>query len=482
MSASAAKPDHDKLLAVAVRRLERLEKSEAFDPGNPTSRPTPAQQAVLDDLSKVRHRYLTAGNQAGKSRLGCREVHWVWTETHPTWKRPKDWGDEKLLILVVGRTSKQVEEVLWRNISSYCDPGEFHIHRVGGIIQKVTHRPTGNVIILASHHADNEAREKLQAYVAHYVLCDEMPSSSKLFEELQRRVQARSGYFLATFTPKVVNQEIRRMVDAAQEPYAKRYRLSMLDNPIYAGREQEILASLNSFPESYRKTVLFGDWMAGDEAVYWFDYDKMVQIPPDYSPSWRHVESSDPASASALGLTIWAEDPKSSNWYCIWAEKIRGIAVPTELVDAVRQRTAKFNIIRRRSDAAPWYVSQAAAMGLTYDTIYNKHHRKLDLIKNLQEKMGTRMFLTPNCEELIQEFQECRWSDTGEGKIVNHSIYHLLDSSQYFADDIPAPDKTRLAIPHHQWLYEANEKRKSAEVKAAQKATNRITRNRRLWS
>lgn len=481
MVAASAQPDRDKLLAAAVRRLERLEKSESFDPGNPTSRPTPAQQLILDDLGKISHRYLTAGNQSGKTRLGCREAHWIWTETHPVWKRPSSWGDETLLLLVVGRTSKQVEEVLWRNISSYSDPGEYHVHRVGGIIQKVTHRPTGNVIIFASHHADNEAREKLQAYVAHYVLCDEMPSSAKLFEELQRRIQARNGYFLATFTPKVVNAEIRKMVDAAQIPYAKRYRLSMLDNPIYDGRKEGILASLSSFPESYRKTVLYGDWMAGDEQVYWFDYDRMVRTPPDYSPTWRHFESADPASASALGLTIWAEDPNTAFWYCVWAEKIRGIAVPTELVGAVRERTARYNIIRRRSDAAPWYVSQAAAMGMIYETIYNKHHRKMELIKNLQEKMGTKLFLAPTCDELIQEFQECRWSESGEGKIVNHSIYHLLDSSQYFADDIPAPDRSQRAVPHHQWLYEANEKRKSNLVKAEQQMASKIARKHRRW-
>lgn len=453
-----------------------MEKSSAFDPINPSSRPTPAQQEILNDLGVYPHRFVTAGNQSGKSSLACREASWVWSETHPTWSRPDNWGDEQLLLLVVGRTSKQVEEVLWRKISSYHDPGEYHVHRVGGIIQKVTHKATGNTIIFASHHADNEAREKLQAYVAHYVLCDEMPSSARLFEELHRRVQARNGHFIATFTPKVLNSEIRRMVDQATPPNAKRYRLSMMDNPIYAGRLDQILDSLKSFPESYRRTVLYGDWMAGEEQVYWFDYDKMVkELPPTYSRTWRHFESVDPATKSALGLTIWAEDPDTNHWYGIHSEKISGILVPTELIAAVQERLRGLNVTGRRSDAAPWYVDQAGAMGYTYDTVYRKMNRKMELIKNLQEKLGIKIFLTPRCEELIQEFQECRWSETTEGRIVNHSSFHLLDSAQYFADDIPTPDRTARSLPHHQWLYEANEKRKIAENRiAANSAGNRI--------
>lgn len=481
MTASASKPDQTKLLAAAVRRLERLEKASCFDPVNPTSRPTPAQQEILDDLGTYQYRWVVAGNQSGKTSLACREAAWVWSETHPGWKKPHAWGDEPLLMLIVGRTTKQLEEVIWRKIASYLDPADYHVHRVGGIIQKATHKSTGNVLIFTSHHADNEAREKLQAYVAHYVLCDEMPSSAKLLEELHRRIQARSGYFIATFTPKVLNQDIRRMVDMASAPYAKKYKLSMLDNPIYEGRKDGIMASLASLTESYRNTVLYGDWMAGEEQVYWFDWDTMVKSPVDYSTSWRHMEVVDPALKSALGLTIWAEDPRSAAWYCIHAEKISGILVPTALVEAVRERTRKYNIVRRRSDPHEvWYIATAGNMGLVYEGVYKKNDRKGELIKGLQQKLGTKIFIAPHCDSLIQEFQECRWSDQAEGKIVNASSFHLLDSSQYFADDIPVPDKTVLNVPHHTWLYEANEKRKAAAA-APTLGKTRIQRGARRW-
>jgi phage terminase large subunit-like protein len=109
---------------------------------------------------------------------------------------------------------------------------------------------------LPSHHSESEAREKLQGFVAHYVWLDEMPGSIDIIEELQRRVQSRHGYFLATFTPKVKNDEIKKLIEASKEPASKKYKMPMFDNPSLTQMQKDnIIQSLATYPEAQRRTI-----------------------------------------------------------------------------------------------------------------------------------------------------------------------------------------------------------------------------------
>ena len=456
-------------LASAVSRLRKLETDSCFDPNDATSRPTPDQQNVIDDFGIIKHQYVRGGNQSGKSQLSARLISWLFAESKPGWVRPKEWGTEPLLIIVMGRTTKQIEDTLWKKISGFLDPSTYHVQRIGGSIQKVTQKDTQNTILFLSHHSENEAREKVQSFVAHAVWLDEMPGSFKLIEELHRRCQARNGYFLASFTPKVINNEIKKLVDNARLPLAKSYKLRALDNPIYTEEKKgEIVQSLGTMTEAYRNTILEGDWLTSDEAVYMLDHDSMILPPPGYTASWRHVEAVDPALKSALGLTVWAEDPTNSKWYCIRSDYIKGIQDPRELILEVQRRTANYNIVRRIADPHEvWYIQMAAGMGIqpNYIGVWGKNTRKGELIKGLQDKLGTRIYLAPWCQDLVYEFEECRWSETAENKIVNASSFHLLDSAQYFADNIPTPIQAAPALPVHQVLYEAHIKRKQQKEK-----------------
>lgn len=471
-----------KQIAAALRRHRIMAVRECFDPINPDSRPTAKQQEILDDLGIIPHRYVIAGNQTGKSQTGAREVAWILEENHPRWKRPESWGAESLTLLVIGRTMKHNEEVLWKKIESFLEPGSYRAVRQGMVLQKIVHKKTGNTIIFLSHHADNEAREKGQAFVAHYVWVDEMPRSYKFIEEMHRRIQARNGYFLATFTPKVVNNEIRKLVDASDGIMAKKYSMAMFDNPVYSQEQKDqILYSLRSMPESYRNTILHGAWSAGEEQVYQFNYDTMVAAPPEYSPGWRHVESVDPALKSKFGLTIWAEDPKTDIWYCIHAEYISGIYDPVEIYTAVQNKTKGFNITRRICDPhEAWYLGTAAANKCNppYQSPFDKNNRKGELIKNLQHNLGTRLKIAPWCEHLIHEFEECRWSETTDNKIVNASSFHLLDTAQYFNDCVPSVVKEKVPVSWDDWLYQQNEKRKGKEQAVRKNGRGRIGRGR----
>lgn len=452
-------------IAAAVKRLQRLEMRECFDPTRPGSRPTAVQQLVFDDFGKVTYRYVTAGNQTGKSQMAAREVAWLLTDSHPKWEKPQEWTHEPLQILVVGRTTKQIEEVLHRKILSFLNPEDCHVQRIGGVVQKLTYKPNGNVILYASHHNEKEAREKLQAYTAHYVWLDEMPGDVKLLEELHRRIQAKRGFFIATFTPKVINIDIQRLVESSDGSTAKKYQFRMFDNPIYTEEDKlRILSSMSTYSEAYRNTVLNGDWMTGEDMVYQFNRDAVVEDPEGYSPSWRHVESSDPATKSQFGFTIWAENPATGIWYCVRADYISGIFVPSDLVKEVQSRTSGLNIVRRISDPhEPWYIATASSMGLTYMTPYKKNERKAELIKNLQAAIGPQIRIASWCTDLIDEFQSCRWSDSGANRIVNSSSFHLLDSAQYFVDCKPKYEGIPPNLDWYTQLRQANERRKKEE-------------------
>jgi phage terminase large subunit-like protein len=431
---------------------------------------------VLRDINEIGHRYVTAGNQSGKSQLAARECAWVFEENHPFWNRPPQWGDEPLLLLVVGRTTKQLEEVLWRKISAFLNIDDVQIQRVGGVIQKVTHRKNKNTILFLSHHSEREAREKIQAFTASWVWVDELPGNVKLLEELHRRVQAKRGPFIATFTPKVPNPEIRQLVDNSKAPYAKKYAFSLLENPIYSDADkQKILASLETYPESYRRTILYGDWADAESQVYYFDAETMMEAPEGYHPGWRHVEASDPALQSKFGFTVWAENPATGIWYCIRADYISDILTPEAILTEVLHRTAGLNIVRRISDPhEAWYINTASARGISYVTPYNKNSRKGELIKNLQQALATTIRLAPWVTDLRREFETCQWSETAASKIVNASSYHLLDAAQYFVDCKPSSEVQAPIKEWHAELREANALRKKTEaVRLTAKASGR---------
>ncbi len=461
-----------------MRRLEVIQKQLCFDPAHPESKPTTAQQEVINDFGIVRTQWIVAATQSGKSQTCSRLLTWMLTDTHPSWKRPEDWGEEPLLALVAGRTGRQIEESLIPKLVSYLDPGTWKLVKIGNITQRLE-LTNGNRIVFQSLENPSVARERIQSYVAHISWLDEMPPTAFIVDEMQRRVQARNGYFLGSFTPLVVNDEIKRAVDSAVLPYSKKYVFRMFDNPLYASEERraEILSSMSHLPEAVRNTRLYGEWSTSDESVYYFDYDTMVAMPEGYSPMWRHVESVDPALKSALGLTLWAENPHNNKWYCILSEYVKGVLVPSELVKVVRAKTKNVNIVRRISDPHEvWYIQTAASMGLSYMGVYKKHERKSELIKQLQEKLGSVIILSPNCVDLITELQECRWSDRADGKIVNSSSFHLLDSAQYFCDSIPKPDNKIIAETWHDYLFQANEKRKVTKDRALEKIKGKIER------
>jgi hypothetical protein len=473
----------DKLLASALERLHAIRKAEAFDPAHIDSLPTTAQQEFFSDFGKYKQYWIRAGNQSGKSQCCSRLLTSILLETHPlvAKRRQEDWGSEPLLALVAGRTGKQIEDSLLPKLRSYLEPGTYKEVRQGNAIQRLE-LANGNRIVFQSLENPNIARERLMSYVAHITWVDELPPTLDLIREVLVRTQARDGYALFSFTPTVINVAVQKFVDGVSLPEGKMYRFKMLDNPLYSDpeRKAQLLGRYAHMPDHIKSAVFDGDWLTGDDMVFQFDYGTAVEMPQDYSPLWRHIESVDPAISSATGITLWAEKPETGVWYCILAEYLKGVYVPTEIVSAIQYFTKTVNVVRRISDYAPWYVNTAASMGVHYMTVENKNAgRKPELIKGLQQQLGSRMKISPHCEKFIDEIQECRWSDRGEGRIVNHSSFHILDSAQYAADVLPPPEKKVKSFTIDEWygnLLKANDKRKALEERAINKLEAKNTR------
>lgn len=473
--------DTKREIAIAMKRLENIKRTKCFAPEDLDSRPTVQQQAILDDINEVDFRYCLGGNRSGKTALGGREAAWIFTETHPTWKRPAAWGTRPITLIVIGGTTKQVENEIWDNkIKPFLDPSEYTKKTVGGSLDKILHK-NGNKILFFTHFSPSEAREKLQAFTAEWLWLDEMPNSFPLFEELQARVQGHGCKFLATFTPKVVNADIRKLIDS-ESPVHRKYKLHMLSNPF--NQKDDILAKIAArtatMNDAYRKTILEGDWYLGDEAVYRFNSELHVSRSKDFHPGLRHVIGVDPAASGKAGYVKLAEDPDTGHWTVIRAEYIKGNAARL-LMEEFNKLDGNCNIVQRVSDPhEAWFIKDAQIEGQTYIGVHKKNERKTELIKNLQNKLddGT-LTVAVWCKDLIDEFTSCQWSERVKDKIVGSSRFHLLDALQYAIDNLPKHTPFIKPLTRDQEIKILNKQRKIDEASKANRQTRR--RKRRAW-
>jgi len=461
----------DKQLAAALSRLEKLEKRDSFDPSIPDSKPTKAQQEFLNDIGKVKQRIIRAGNRSGKSACPSREIAWILNEDHPFFKRPHTWSGTPILIIVAGQDRKMMEIELWgKKIAPFLNPGEWRESRVAGTLQYAENRQSGDKVIFLTHaDSSDKNRKHMQGYTAHYVWIDEMPSSASLYDEIRLRASAPDAMFVATFTPKFRSEEIKRAVDNTKMPFGKIYRFSRLDNPLYKGREAEIMAELEGYSEGYKKSVLYGDWSVGDSAVYEWTPSKMIENPgDDYSLAWRHVVSVDPALKSKFGFTLWAERPRDGVWFLVKSRYIVDIYAPDDMVEEVRKEIEGFNIIRRISDPeASWFIGQASKAQMSFIYPPDKANRKGVLVKNFQMALSEgKIKIAPWCVEFIDEITSCQWSETSD-KIINASSYHIMDCAHYFTDLRPKYDAAHVPQTWELQLRQANQQRKKNETMKA---------------
>jgi hypothetical protein len=474
-----------RLEAIALRRLEQFERRNSYDPNVPGSRATPAQQEIIDDFGTILTQWIVSANRSGKSQTCAKLLGHAINDDHPKWKCPAAWRSEGLLILICGRSGKIMEESLWPKIRSYLAPGSYKEVRVGNILQKVEiDNPDGEKhrIIFQSMENPKQARERIQSYDAHIAWADEMIEFATVLNEIRLRVTTKHGMFLSSFTPLNPSPEVRKLVDGARMPHAKKYQLFTLDNPVFHTDEakEQLLSTFVGMSSQEIATRLRGEWAVAEGRVYKLDPEEHIEVPTGYSPLWRHVLAVDPAVSSKLGLTLWAEHPESHMWYCVRAKYISGIPDPVEIYEAVEQEVSGVNVVLRVSDVAPWFIGIAKRgtekyPGQYYKQVRRKAERKDELIKQFQQSFGRRIKFTPEVSDsLLDEIYSCRWSDRVEGKIASKSRFHLIDSGHYFVDMIPKPEAKPQNYSWQAQLYETNEQHKVRAEKRREHLARRL--------
>lgn len=475
----------DRLLQLARERYLRLQRQSSFVPLDPTAKPTAEQASLIDDVRHDKHRqyWVVAANRSGKSATVFRLLAWLLEESLPGWTRPERWGKGPLLFIVMGRNGKQIEEAILPYITSSLDPDEYKIVRIGMIVQRLEHK-NGNRVVFQSMENAQTARERAQGYTAHAVFVDEMPPIAELITEGMARLYTTDGYFFASFTPLAFNLDIKAMVDGATEPLGKKYKFKMFDNPTITDEiKTRILAEMAHLTESERNARLYGDWVVPSTKVFnYTDEVCMRDLPPGYSTGWRHVRSVDPAISSKLGYVLAAECPKTGFWYVIKSLYIEGVKDPNKLFDLVMKEDQGYNIVRRVCDPhETWYIGLSSAKGIHHIAPVDKANRRGEMVAAVQKRLGSTLFITPECQELRREMLGAQWSETTEGKIAKSFKYHQLDALFYLVDCLPP---VSAVTPPVAWWTEVREndrkfREQRAKAEQMQASVGRIARRAR---
>lgn len=156
----------------------------------------PPQLAFLQDTARIK--LLRAGNQLGKSIAGLTECIWLALGIHP-WQP----GRRCKIIWVVTTTAPQglaIQEKMW----SLVPKDEIHPRTKFDPINGLgRNNPTmmfrnGSII---RFRTSNQGASGLQGASVDHILCDEPPSTARVFGELTKRIQATGGTLSLTLTP-----------------------------------------------------------------------------------------------------------------------------------------------------------------------------------------------------------------------------------------------------------------------------------------
>lgn len=379
---------------------------------------------------------------SGKSHTCAYLIAKLLQETLPNWKRRPKWEKAPLLLIWLSRQGKQIEGSLWPKCKSYLKPGSYREHRQGGSLQYVEMLSNGNKLFFISYENVNSARDAVQSFTAHYVFLDELPPKAHIIEEAQNRLIVNSGIFVAAFTPKRPAPEVKRLVENADKRFNTGFSLLVADNPGVSPEDlerQRLKAA--QYGSKMEASILTGEWVDGEHNVFYIDESRVVRnLPYDYTENWVHWESSDPANVSGFGLIVAAQDPTTKCWYIVKAKTLSGpdIECPSISVTTIKRETAKYNVVKRIYDsAAASYATEARRMGLKYTPCMSKWKTFEDSVDSLQEAIGRKVFLTPECQDLLDELANYQRAEDNPEKVINRKKFHLVDAFRYFTLAMP---------------------------------------------
>jgi len=455
-----------------------MQLRDAMNPLDPDSRPTPVQEQLFRDQALSTTQVVEGGNQSGKSLAGSRTCAFFFKREHPYLDIATKWPNT-VTILVLSQTSKHAEEHWEKRIKPFLEPGTYREVRQSQMLYSIVGcGPLAgkSKIYFFSYEEPKGCTKRIQSFDAELVWIDELCSYLPLYEEADRRVQAKDGLVLYTYTAKKPAPRVKKFIKSEFDD-KKFYVFNAFDNPVYdEKKKKKIMDRLNALPievrEKTKRAVLEGGWLDEEEYVYGI-YDPVLhkKYPEGYSSSWRHAEVLDPAASGKVGYLLLAEDPNDQRgiWYIIKAKYIPGEAAST-LLEEIEKETGCVSIHCRICDPhETWFIKEARKDRWQRNYISpNKKDRKNELIKGVTNAfLDQWLYLVPDgCEELEGEIETARWSETNPGAIHNSKMFHLLDGLQYFVDMKPKWTPQSEIMTFNMLLRAANNNRKKKEAKA----------------
>lgn len=482
-----------KMELLKLRQAMQHKLRMAFDAFDLKSRPTEKQLEIIK--SPIPVNYVVGSNRSGKSQLGGRIITWWFNNDHPYQERPAKWGDDPISILMMGQDTRNINfEIIPKKIRPFIgtEGVDYKVKRDGGNISAITNLKNGNTIIFMSHSDAEQARRRGQGFTGNVVWLDEMPSISTIVTELALRVLTTDGFMYTTFTPLVRNDEIRSIVDNSNGVDAKKWVISILDNPSLTEEKRATLVEYFqkiSGSQAEFRARMYGDWLASEHLVFKYNAERNKGHLDGYMPNiWPHVVVVDPAASSLAGLSVWARHPEADVWWCVKAKYLQGEAF-SDLVKTVEKEIAGMNIMARKCDCNPsaFYI-EAAKQNIKYSPINDKHYNKENMIDACNEALlNQRVWMTEGAQPLIDELTVCSRHEDDPSRIIKASKYHCADTFRYFIHSKPkfegpqqviAPD-ARVRYEWKQSLERKAEKREEQMIKAQRKKL-RIARRRRI--
>jgi len=491
-----ANVDRLKQQARAILNKRILDKT--IDPltkdadGNPIMFPLhEGQEEVLSEFGVILSQWIVSSNRSGKSIYAAWLIAKLLKNDFTQVKRPDKWKDDGALMACLSQTRQQFDEDIGRYILAYYGPNydeELHVRR-DKYIYSITHRKTGNKLIAASFDNEQAARKRVQGLTLNFLLVNEMPKDANFVAELHMRLSTTGGSFLAAFTPLVVSPAIKNMVEASDGIHSKKYKWNIRMNPKFKDEEtyQRLVRDMQHLSETDRNARLFGEWAQHDLSVYHFNKQQhAVKIPEEYNAKdWRHVVSVDPASASSIGLCVFAEVPGGEYWFLVEAYKFAANDIaPSDLVWEVERRIAQYNIVLRVSDSGginKAFTAEATKAGIKYKVPYDKNGRRDEMIGKIRDKLGKDLFINEALQDFEDEIMSYRWTENDPTKIVQSKTFHIMDAFRYGVDCLPKPEYKPPELTTHEriklihWENVQKEyKKKEIEAKLGRTGTMRL--------
>ena len=381
-------------------------------------------------------------HNSGKSLFGGKTCAHIAKRDHPYIDVEKRWP-HRITMLILTQTSKHSEEHWDKRMRPFFEPGTYREVRQSNMLYKIigAGELSGKfAIYFFSYENPKEATARMQSFDAEIVWIDELCSYLPLYEEADRRVQAKDGLVLYTYTAKKPAPKVKKYVKAEFEG-KKFYVFNAFDNPIYDDdKKRKIMAKLDALPldqrEQYKKAVLEGGWLDDEEYVYGlYDRDIHQRMPANYSSAWRHIEALDPAGSSKVGYILAAEDPNDDRgiWYVVKAKYIPGEAATT-LLEEIQRETGCVNVYARICDPhESWFIKEARKEPWRRNYRFPvKKDRKTELIKGVSNALKDEwLYLVPGgCEELEDELNQLAGRKLPLTRSLTHrSTTYLMHSS-----------------------------------------------------